>query len=190
VVTAIDSASTATTGAVRRQPSAGRECGTCALCCKVVAVDALGKGPGVWCKHAVPRHGCGIYATRPEECRTFNCTWLLDERLGDHWKPERSKFVLITARDGNGIEVRCDTGFPTAWRREPFYSQIVSWSRDAEQSEGIVVVYIGASATLITPDREFPLGELGAKDRIAREMEGGRVVRAYVVKGVEAEAVR
>jgi hypothetical protein len=177
------------TGALRPQTGGVRECGTCALCCKVVAVDALGKTAGAWCGHAVPRRGCGIYTTRPEECRTFNCTWLIDPRLGEHWKPERSKFVLIAAPDGNGIEVRCDPGFATAWRKEPFYAQIMSWSRDAVQFEGIVVVYVGNSATLITPEREFSLGEVGARDRIAREMEAGRVVRAYVVKGSEASAM-
>ena len=171
------------TGALLPQAGGARECGTCALCCKVVAVDALGKTAGAWCRHAVPRRGCGIYATRLEECRTFNCTWLIDPRLGEHWKPERSKFVLIAAPDGNGIEVRCDPGFPTAWRKEPFYAQIMSWSRDAEQSDGIVVVYVGNAATLITPEREFPLGEIQSSERIVRHMEGGRVVRAYVARG-------
>lgn len=159
-----------------------RTCGTCTLCCKVVAVDALNKPAGVWCTHCAPGRGCRIYADRPEECHTFNCTWILDERLGPQWKPERAKFVLITARDGNGIEVRCDPGFPTAWRVEPFHAQIRSWARDATDSEGIVIVYVGNSATLVTPDGEFPLGEVGADDQIAREMAGGRVVRAYVVK--------
>ena len=33
----------------------GRECGTCTLCCKLIAVAALGKPPGVWCTHTINR---------------------------------------------------------------------------------------------------------------------------------------
>ena len=51
----------------------GRECGTCMLCCKVMAIDALGKPPGVWCRHIKRGVGCDIYEQRPSECRTFYC---------------------------------------------------------------------------------------------------------------------
>jgi hypothetical protein len=163
-------------------PAAERTCGTCTLCCKLVAVDALGKGPAEWCVHCKPGTGCRIYETRPEECRTFNCVWLMDTRLGPEWKPDRSKLVLITARDGNGIEVRCDPGSPTAWRRAPYYAQVMQWAREAAISQGIVVVYVGKRGTLITPDAEFPLGDVEADDQIVRELSGGRVVAARVVK--------
>jgi hypothetical protein len=46
--------------------------------------------------------------------------------------------------------------------------------------EGIVVVYVGKIGTLITPDGEFPLGEVTSEHRIVRELSGGRLVRAYV----------
>src|SRR3954471_10751405 len=99
-----------------------RSCGTCTLCCKLMAVAALSKPASIWCTHCTPGRGCGIYEQRPEECRTFHCNWLVDARLGPNWKPEKSKFALVTTREGNGIEVRCDPNFPTAWRKEPFYA--------------------------------------------------------------------
>jgi hypothetical protein len=173
--------STATVLTAATSP-AERSCGTCTLCCKLMAIAALNKPSGRWCQHCKPGRGCGIYETRPEECRTFMCNWLVDARLGPLWKPEKSKFVLITTREGNGIEIRCDPGFPTAWRSEPYYSQILNWSRDAAAMEGIVVVYVGKMGTLVTPEGEFPLGEVAAEHRIVRELSGTRVVRAYVEK--------
>jgi len=39
---------------------AGRACGTCTLCCKVVAVTELAKAAGQWCLHCRPGRGCSI----------------------------------------------------------------------------------------------------------------------------------
>jgi hypothetical protein len=163
-------------------PAPDRACGTCTLCCKIMAIAKLDKPANKWCQHCAPGRGCKIYADRPEECRTFYCNWITDSRLGPQWKPEKSKFVLITTREGTGIEIRVDPNFPTAWRNEPFYSQILHWAHDAAAMEGIVVVYVGKIGTLITPEGEFPLGEVTSEHRIVRELSSGRVVRAYVEK--------
>ena len=75
-----------------------------------------------WCPHCKPGHGCLIYPDRPAECRSFSCLWLVNDLLDQHWKPSKSRLVLTTSEDG--IEVRCDPGFPDAWRKEPFRSEI------------------------------------------------------------------
>ncbi|MGM4958232.1 hypothetical protein ACT4MK_23450 [Bradyrhizobium barranii] len=46
-------------------PSAKRACGDCTLCCKVMAIEALAKLAGSWCRHCKPGQGCAIYAERP-----------------------------------------------------------------------------------------------------------------------------
>ena len=71
-----------------RQPAPGRECGTCTLCCKLIAVTALEKPPGTWCPHCVRGKGCGIYETRPAECRTFYCHWMLEKGSYDILQPD------------------------------------------------------------------------------------------------------
>jgi hypothetical protein len=54
-----------------------RECGPCSLCCKVLAVGAIPKGRGVWCKHASRTGGgCKIYEDRPGVCQRWSCAWL------------------------------------------------------------------------------------------------------------------
>src|SRR6266700_8447737 len=79
----------------------GRACGSCTLCCKVIAVDDFAKPPGVWCTHCVRHKGCGIYETRPTDCRTFFCEWMLTTSLGADWKPERAKFALAMGEGGH-----------------------------------------------------------------------------------------
>jgi hypothetical protein len=109
-----------------------RQCGSCTLCCKVMSITELDKPRGTWCKHCLLGKGCGVYATRPAECRSFFCGWLVDPRLGPEWKPDRSKIVLTPTPDSNGIAVRCDPGFPDAWRRDPYQNTISEWAEAAK----------------------------------------------------------
>lgn len=170
------------------QPAAGKSCGSCTLCCKVLGIAALQKPHGTWCKHCTPGKGCGIYPDRPEECKTFLCMWLLDPVLGPEWKPDRSKIVLNVAPTGNGIVIRCDPGYPQAWRREPYHRKIQQWAHAARQSNGTLIVLVGNEMTIITPEAEFPLGKVDEKrDRIATEYEGSRLVSARVVRVEELD---
>jgi hypothetical protein len=157
-----------------------RACGTCTLCCKVMAIEQLEKPGGVWCGHCEPGMGCRIYEGRPTECRTFHCLWLYDPRLGEHWKPAISGLVLTTSEDG--IEIRCDPDDPEAWRREPCRGEIEKLALAGERHDVTVLVITGDQMTLITPGREFHLGRVGEDERIVRELEGRRVVGAKVLR--------
>jgi hypothetical protein len=168
--------------------SGGRQCGDCTLCCKVMAIEAFAKPAGSWCAHCKPGRSCLIYATRPDECRTFSCLWLLDDQLQQHWKPSRSRLVVTTSEDG--LEVRCDPGFPNAWRKEPFRSEIHRWALSGETHDVTVVVVIGRRMILVTPEREFDLGIVDADQRIVRQLEGTRVVGASVVRACDLERER
>jgi hypothetical protein len=150
-----------------------------------MAIEELAKPAGAWCPHCKPGRGCLSYAERPTECRAFNCLWLVDEQLEHHWKPNRSKLVLTTSEDG--IEIRCDPGFPDAWRKEPFQREIRQWAVSGETLDVTVVVVTGQKLILVTPDREFDFGIVQPDERIVRELEGTRVVNATVVKAADLE---
>ena len=79
-----------------------------------------------------------IYTHRPAECESFSCLWLVNDLLDEHWKPNKSKFVLTTSEDG--IEIRCDPGFPDAWRKEPYSSEIREWAVSGEDNDVTVVI--------------------------------------------------
>ncbi len=160
-----------------------RACRDCSLCCKVMAIDELGKQAGAWCRHCKPGRGCLIHETRPAECGAFNCLWLTDRRFGEHWKPNRSRLVLTASDDG--LEIRCDPGFPDAWRREPIRSEIERLAEAGETHDITVLVIVGEKMTLVTPGREFDLGGVDAHQRIVREVEGKRVVNVSVVNDAD-----
>jgi hypothetical protein len=52
----------------------------------------------------------------------------------------------------------------------------------AQAHDGIVLVSIGTRRTLIAPEGEFPLGEVGEEDRIVRDYDGKRLISAHVEK--------
>jgi hypothetical protein len=160
-----------------------RACADCTLCCKVMAIEQLEKAAGDRCGHCEPGKGCRIYDDRPIECQAFDCLWLIDPRLGEHWKPSVSGLVLTTSEDG--IEIRCDPDQPQAWRREPCRGDIERLAISGEQHDVTVLVITGAEMILVTPGREFHLGAVGADERIVRELQGTRVVGASVVKADE-----
>jgi hypothetical protein len=151
----------------------GRTCGTCTVCCRILAVEELNKPRSTWCVHCIPQKGCGIHPSRPQVCREFVCNWLLLESLGPEWKPERSKFVLQSVAYQGGhqcLAVHVDPDHPESWRQPPFYEKIKQWAAKAsERATGgiyFVLVQIDLRKILILPDREIDLGTFANKEAI------------------------
>jgi hypothetical protein len=149
-----------------------------------MAIEELAKPAGSWCPHCKPQRGCRIYDERPPECRRFNCLWLTDARFGPHWKPSKSKLVPTASEDG--LEIRCDPGFPDAWRREPLLGEIRNLAIAGEAQDVTVLIIAGSRMILVTSEREFDLGRVGLDERIVRELEGHRVVGAHVVRSSDS----
>jgi hypothetical protein len=106
-----------------------RECGTCSLCCKLIYVAELNKAIDTWCPHCRPGHDrCTIYPDRPTSCRAFICGWLSGKlKIGDEWYPARSKMVI--SRAGDSFLIVVDPAYPNAWRREPYYGQLLALAK-------------------------------------------------------------
>jgi len=145
-----------------------RECGSCTLCCKVMGIHALEKPRHVWCDHAMPGRGCAIYETRPEECRTFACTWLLDETLGSEWKPDKCKMVLVS--EGTRTMVYVDAAQPDAWKKQPYLARLTALMQAGLPLGRLVFIDVGGRVSLMLPGRMEDLGVLGPKDEVALQM--------------------
>ncbi len=171
------------------QVVAGRSCGTCTLCCKVIAVDSLGKAPGTWCAHCQRNKGCAIYETRPDECRDFYCHWMVEKGLGPDWKPERARFALVTSQ--SGITAFVDPGFAGAWRGAPYYQTLKRWSLDGvrQSPARLVTIRIGTRAIIVLPDREIDLGVVGPRDsfRLESSPDGSITVKKSTPAGASGE---
>ena len=145
-----------------------RSCDSCALCCKLVGIMELNKPQAQWCPHCVNHSRCGIYETRPDECRTFHCEWLVKSDVGDVWRPTQSKMVLVMVDDGGRLKlvVHVDPGSPLAWRNEPYYSQLKLWSRNLLDRGGTLNVYIKNKVYVVFPDKDVDLGTFAHGDSV------------------------
>lgn len=167
-----------------------RECGTCALCCKLLGIAALDKPAGTWCANCAPPHGCTIYDTRPQECRDFACVWLESKVLGEEWKPSRSKIVLYLIDDGSRLIAHVDNGAPNAWREQPYYDQLKLWARRGMRSGPKVVVRVGERLVAILPDRDVDLGRVAKGDTIFIGEKLTPTGLRYVAEIVRPSAIR
>jgi len=80
-------------------------CGSCTLCCKLMAVyhdeglTRLQKPANTWCEHCDIGKGCRIYENRPKPCVVFECLWLQHSEMPDELKPDRSHVVMFELPD-------------------------------------------------------------------------------------------
>jgi hypothetical protein len=152
----------------------GRSCGDCSLCCKLLRIDAFNKPNGKWCAHCAPgRGGCKIYETRPDECRAFYCLWLISPHIAAEWQPNKCKMVLSVESDGHRIALHVDPANPTAWRHEPFFSQLRKWALSGPDSQQQVVIYIGKRVIALLPGKEVDLGIVKSGDHIMIGLRAG-----------------
>lgn len=72
-------------------------CGNCTLCCELFPVQWLNKPPNTACKFC--DKGCTIHNTKPEECTSFDCLYILHE-LDPELRPDKTGIVFedVTTR--------------------------------------------------------------------------------------------
>jgi hypothetical protein len=146
---------------------------------------------GQWCPHCVSHSSCGIYETRPGECRTFDCNWLINAAIGEEWKPIRSRMVLHHVNDGgfSKLVVHVDPGSPQAWRKEPYYSQLKRWARNLADQRGLLNLYIGKRVIVVLPNKDVDLGSFNLGDRIVyRQRRAGSDWEYEVEKVTQQES--
>lgn len=143
---------------------AGRSCGTCTLCCKLMIVPELDKPQGTWCAHCAPRSGCKIYETRPQSCRDFYCGYLTSPGVSEAWRPLQSRIILMKV-DG-GIAAVVDRDRKDAWRQPQYYQQLKAWSRQGMEEGWFVIVRVDKHVTAILPERDIELGVLESGEGI------------------------
>lgn len=73
-------------------------CGSCTLCCTLVAVGEIEKRGFTRCPHQSDPPalvvGCAIYADRPHSCRKWSCLFFENEDWPDELRPDRCGVVF------------------------------------------------------------------------------------------------
>lgn len=147
-------------------------CSDCALCCKLLTVEEINKPSCQWCP-AIERtaHGrrCGIYAERPDACRTFECIWLQSQVrtpaagfpagqvLPPELRPDRCHVVFCQDAYLNGpvdkLERRMilfvDPDWPDAWKSPKVMEQINGFLARDRTTDGNVTNLVRTAVEII-----------------------------------------
>jgi len=96
-------------------------CDGCTACCKILNIEELNKPGDTWCTHCEIGVGCGIYETRPEACRVYECVWLQTQRGGKplalELRPDKSHVVMGVTNQGEDLVLYVGRDRPDAWKR-------------------------------------------------------------------------
>ncbi len=112
-----------------------RPCGSCTMCCKLIGIgEPINSPAGSWCKECEIGSGCKIYEARPEECRTFYCSWKFG--LGTT-RPDKSKVVIGVVSLKHAM-IFLDVGRSDALRKTEFKTILEALRR--KRIEKITVV--------------------------------------------------
>lgn len=78
---------------------ASRACGDCVACCQVLNIDEpdMVKPADQLCMHCTGA-GCGIYATRPNVCREWDCVWRRIDTMPLETRPDRCEVLWTIDR--------------------------------------------------------------------------------------------
>ncbi len=106
-------------------------CDSCTICCKVMKISALDKPGNVWCQHCKIGVGCGIYESRPEACRVYECVWLKSQRFPNPiplaLRPDKSRVVIGTTNNGDDVVLYVTPDRPDAWSKGEFGKLVSQW---------------------------------------------------------------
>jgi len=80
---------------------AGRDCGSCNVCCVALTIDdpELHKPQGYRCRNTQRDHSCAIYEKRPQTCRTFQCSWRQLKWIRETMRPDISGVLVRMHRE-------------------------------------------------------------------------------------------
>jgi hypothetical protein len=146
--------------AVDLQIVAGRSCAGCTLCCALLAIDELDKPRGQNCTHCDIGIGCKIYDARPPSCANFYCGYLLNQSLGEDWRPLNCGIVLSFDPETNRIIVSVEAARGEIWKKPPYSATLKSWAARILPVQGLVLVVQGSDTIAILPNREVKLGTI------------------------------
>jgi len=91
-----------------------KECGDCALCCKLIEVLPLDKPAGKWCQHCT-KQSCSIWKERPRICRSYECLWRLSEPMGEVLRPSNCHIVFELYEPEKTVVALVDQHYPESW---------------------------------------------------------------------------
>ena len=106
--------------------------------------------------------------------------------MSEAWKPSQSRLIISNELAQNRINIHVDLARPDAWRKQPYYGDLKTWSRHITADHGQLVVFVGDRQIVILPDHDVDLGIVDPQELVViaetPAANGGRTYEAYAVR--------
>ena len=73
------------------------DCNGCTACCKLLRIPWMDSPEGKYCRECEPDVGCKIWEDRPEECKSFRCSYYNVKKVNENLKPQNCGVVFEKA---------------------------------------------------------------------------------------------
>ena len=164
-------------------PVPGRQCGECALCCKLPEIRALNKPANSWCQHCSTKKSCAAYESRPQACRDFYCGYMTQDGIPEAWHPLKSRMMVVPS--GEHVFIHVDPARADAWKKAPYYAQLKQWARANNAVGKQVFINIAGRHIVVLPDRDEDIGFVADDETVSfttHQTPSGPVTQVSKVK--------
>ncbi len=145
----------------------GRSCDGCSMCCYILAIEDLKKPMGTWCTNCSSKKGCDIYPNHPQECKDYQCGYLIHDKLfGEIWNPVKSKMVVTPGLNGKRLRVNVHPSYPSRWKEEPYYSQLRRIAQNLDPKSMQLLICVGRRTTAMLPNEDVYLGHVAEDEEV------------------------
>lgn len=100
------------------------------MCCQVLEIEIFEKPPGLLCTHCHKTEGCKIYHQRPQVCRDYECSWMMERSLPSTLRPDKVGTILMEDPDSDEYQAVCDPSKPLAWRHPLVFKHLVAMAKE------------------------------------------------------------
>lgn len=129
-----------------------RVCGECQACCTTLSVADIAKPKHTKCPSQCAA-GCAIYASRPQSCRLYTCSWLEGHGREDD-RPDKSGVLMetVTAHQAGGEQITMLIAFSTD--SESLRSEQTARLAGNVVKDSVCMIHLGEEITICSADKD------------------------------------
>ena len=138
-------------GKIRRalKKTTFRECGKCTVCCTALTVPSLEKPKQKECDHLCgDGSGCGIYKSRPTECREFQCLWTQGVLTESH-RPDKIGIMAYYVDTQFGETLLMTETIPNAYDENSLAKDEIIKVAEGRKLAAILATYDGDAIVMV-----------------------------------------
>lgn len=129
-----------------------RVCGNCQACCTTLSVTDIAKPKHTRCPSQCAA-GCAVYASRPQSCRLYKCSWLEGHGQEDD-RPDKSGVIMETVMFHQAGREHITVLIAFSTDPEPLRSEQIERLAGKVVKDSVCMIHLGEEITICSTDKD------------------------------------